>query len=92
MNLECLKKGSMVAPEELGWWWWWWWGRGVVGRDGVREVHMGQRVLEILVRCLWFFSGCCGKQGSDKFDLDSGAEVNLGRPAGMHSSFGLRFR
>lgn len=40
MNLECLKKGSVVAPEKLGWWWWWWWwGRGVVGRDGVRDTH-----------------------------------------------------
>lgn len=29
-------------------------------------------------------SSCCGKRGSDKFDLDSGAEVNLGSPAGMH--------
>ena len=32
------------------------------------------------------FSSYCGKQRSDKFDLDSGAEVNLGHPAGMHST------
>lgn len=33
------------------------------------------------------FSGCCRKQGSDKFDSDSGAEVNLGHPVGMQYTF-----